>query len=224
MKALIKFVVILGAFFTCTLLVFKLFDVLSVDEIKLWLSQAQQLSVWAIGSLIIFLLVIDLFIAVPTLSLTIFSGFFLGMEYGLLFSTIGMLLAGSMGYLLSKYKGERILNFVSKDQQQIQEMTTLFKTYGPISLILCRAAPMLPEVTSCLAGITKMPYLRYLLFYVIGTLPYAIIAVYAGSVSTVDNPQPALYTFIGLFGGLSIIWLIFIQYNRKKMQDSSSLS
>lgn len=218
MKALIKFVLLLGAFFTFTLLLFKVLGILSVDDIKFWLEEALSVSPWIVGLIILLLMMVDLFIAIPTLSLTILSGFFLGLELGVLYSTLGMLAAGTMGYVISRYHGDKLLNFISKDEDQITEMKTLFSQFGPFSLMLCRAAPMLPEVTSCLAGVTRMPYLKYLLFYMIGTLPYSIIAAYSGSISSVDNPSPAIFTFIGIFGGMTLIWVGFLYINKKKLK------
>ena len=158
MKALIKFVVILGAFFTFTLLLFKILGILNIEDIKHWLEAAMKLSHWIVGSIIIGLMLIDLFIAIPTLSLTILSGFFLGVELGVLYSSIGMLGAGSIGYVISRFYGDKLLTFVSKEETQREQMVRIFTTFGSFSLMLCRAAPMLPEVTSCLAGVTKMPY------------------------------------------------------------------
>lgn len=217
MKALIKFVVLLGTFFTFTFIVFKLFRIISADDIKLWLEVAMELSPSIVGVIIVFLMLIDLFIAIPTLSLTILSGFFLGVELGAFYSCIGMLGAGSMGYVISRFHGDKLLNFVTKDDNQKEEMTRIFSNLGFFSLMLCRAAPMLPEVTSCLAGVTQMPYWQYILFYSIGTIPYAVIAAYSGSISTVNDPSPAIFTFIGIFAGLSIFSLIFIYVNKHKI-------
>lgn len=217
MKALIKFVVILGAFFTFTLLLFKILGILNIEDIKHWLEAAMKLSHWIVGSIIIGLMLIDLFIAIPTLSLTILSGFFLGVELGVLYSSIGMLGAGSMGYVISRFYGDKLLTFVSKEETQREQMVRIFTTFGPFSLMLCRAAPMLPEVTSCLAGVTKMPYWKYLCFYSLGTIPYAIIATYSGSISTVNDPKPAIFTFIAIFGGLSLVWLTFLFFNKHKI-------
>ena len=193
-----------------------------MDDIRGWLEFALQLSPWLVGLIIISLMMIDLFIAIPTLSLTILSGFFLGLELGVFYSTLGMLSAGTLGYVISRFHGEKLLNFVTKDEKQIQEMKTIFSNFGPFSLMLCRAAPMLPEVTSCLAGVTKMPYLKYLSFYLIGTLPYSIIAAYSGSISTIDNPSPAIFTFVGLFGVMTLIWAAFLYINKKKLKKDNA--
>ena len=218
-KAIMRFVGVLVLIFTLTLLLFKGLDVLSIEDIKHWLQKAQQWSPIWVGSLIIALLMVDLFIAVPTLSLTILSGFFLGLEMGILFSSVGLMLAGSLGYLISRYHGAKLLTWVCKDESEQKGMIHLFQTLGPLSLLLCRAAPMLPEITSCLAGTTRMPYWKYVLYYALGSLPYSAIAVYSGSISTVDNPSPALYTYVGMFAVLGLIGLIVLYFKRHELMS-----
>ena len=216
-KAVLRFVGMLVLVFTLTLLLFKGLDVLSVEDIKLWLQEAQKWSPIWVGSLIIALLMVDLFIAIPTLSLTILSGFFLGLEMGILFSSLGLMLAGSLGYFISRYHGEKLLDWVCKNESEQIGMIHLFQTLGPLSLLLCRAAPMLPEITSCLAGTTRMPFWKYVLYYALGSLPYSAIAVYSGSISTVDNPSPALYTYVGMFAVLGLIGLIVLFFKRHEL-------
>ena len=216
-KAILRFVGMLVLVFTLTLLLFKGLDVLSVEDIKLWLQEAQKWSPIWVGSLIIALLIVDLFIAIPTLSLTILSGFFLGLEMGILFSSLGLMLAGSLGYFISRYHGAKLLDWVCKNESEQIGMIHLFQTLGPLSLLLCRAAPMLPEITSCLAGTTRMPFWKYVLYYALGSLPYSAIAVYSGSISTVDNPSPALYTYVGMFAVLGLIGLIVLFIKRHEL-------
>ena len=216
MKTLFKFVFLLGAFFTASLLILKAADLFTIDDIKLWLTEAQEASHFVVGGVIVGLMLIDLFIAIPTLSLTILAGFFLGMELGLAYSSIGMIGAGSMGYFLSKFKGDSLLKRISKDHADIEDMKRLFNQFGPIALSLCRAAPMLPEVTSCLAGVTNMPYWKYIFYYFLGTVPFAAIAVYAGSISTVDDPEPGFIAFGAVFGFLTLVWIVFLFFKRKE--------
>tara|TARA_B100000575_G_C23114452_1_gene644094 strand:- start:44 stop:787 length:744 start_codon:yes stop_codon:yes gene_type:complete len=216
-KAFMRFVGVLVLVFTLTLLLFKGLDVFSVEDIKQWLQEAQKWSSIWVGSLIIALLIVDLFIAIPTLSLTILSGFFLGLKMGILFSYLGLMLSGSLGYLISRYHGLKLLNRVCKNESEKIGMIHLYQTLGPLTLLLCRAAPMLPEITSCLAGTTRMPYWKYVFFYTLGSLPYAAIAVYSGSISTVDNPSPAIYTYVGMFAVLGLIGLIVMYFKRHEL-------
>ena len=81
-------------------------------------------------------------------------------------------------------------------------------------IILARAAPMVPEVTSCMAGVTGMPLLRFLKFFMIGNLPYVLIASYAGSISSLNSPMPAIYTTLGLYVVLWTGWYLFQRSKR----------
>jgi len=78
MKTLLKLFLSLAAVFASTFLIAKLFGLLSVAQIENWLGQAQQLSPLYVGSIVALLLFADLFIAVPTLTITILAGYFLG--------------------------------------------------------------------------------------------------------------------------------------------------
>ena len=95
---------------------------------------------------------IDLY-CYPYLSLTILSGFFRG-KY-VLYSSIGIIGSGTMGYSTSRFHGENVKLLPIKDDKNKKRNDTYFLFIWFFSLILCRAAPMLPEVTVCLAGLLK---------------------------------------------------------------------
>ena len=103
-----------------------------------------------------------------------------------------------------------------KDPQDRLEMGETFVRNGPVMIILSRAAPMVPEVTACMAGVTAMPYFRYAAFFTLGTLPYALIASYAGSISSLTSPQPAIYATLLLYGVLWTGWLLFRRQAKKR--------
>jgi uncharacterized membrane protein YdjX (TVP38/TMEM64 family) len=69
--------------------------------------------------------------------------------------------------------------------------------------------PILPEVSACLAGMMNLPFKKFLITWFISTIPYAFIATYAGSVSSIDNPKPAIFTAIGLSALLCILWFLY---------------
>jgi len=58
------------------------------------------------------------------------------------------------------------------------------------------------------------------LFWIIGTLPYITIAAYAGSVSTLDDPRPAIFAALGLYG---VMWGGWFVYRKWWMKDSARL-
>ena len=198
MKNLIKIMLILALLFSSTFLIAKLTGLLSIEQIERWLNLAKEISPLYVGAIVTLLLFSDLFIAVPTLTVTILSGYFLGFHYGFLSALLGMVLAGGCGYFLSRIIGERIVFFLVKDKIKIDEMKDIFSEYGFSMILLSRSVPILPEVTACLSGMTGMPFKRFLLAWLINSVPYALLASYAGSISSLENPKPAIFAAIGI--------------------------
>ena len=146
---------------------------------------------------------------------------FLLLEEGVLTGTIpasaiGMVAAGVCGYMISRYYGNSILGLLLKDEQQRNEAVTTFSRHGFIMILLSRAVPILPEVTACLSGISRMKFPVFLCAWLISTLPYLLIASYAGSVSSLENPMPAIFTAIGLSLALWIAWLVFHRFQKTR--------
>lgn len=217
MKELIKVILIVMLFFTTTFIIAKTTGFLSLEQIKGWFDQAKTAPPIYIISIVISLLFLDLFIAVPTLSLIMLAGYFLGYPLGLLASITGLMIAGCSGYLLSYIFGNRILKFLVKNDEKRDDIKLTFHKHAFIMILLSRALPMLPEVTSCLSGSTRMPFLKFLLAWTISTLPYAVIASYSGSISSASNPMPAIFTAMGITTFLWIGWFFFHRTQKKAL-------
>ncbi len=217
MRTLLKVILIIGFCFAMTFILVKVTGVLTIEKIKSWLEQAKNLSPIYVGSVIVALLFADLFIAVPTLTVTMFAGFFLGFTYGIIAALSGVMLAGICGYVISYYFGERILNLIIKDQKERDEVQVTFQQHGFIMIVLSRAVPILPEVTACLAGMTRMSFSKFLFAWSLSSIPYVMIAAYAGSISSLENPKPAIFTALLILGTLWIGWYIFRRRQRKKV-------
>ncbi len=218
MKLLIKTVLILFVIFTTMLLIFKFSGILSVEDIKQIFTNLKSQPSYILGSLIVILLFIDLFIAVPTMTIILLAGYFIGFELALFYTFIGLLSASLTGYFLSKKYGEKVLDKLSSNEQQKLEMKELFNKHGVLVLVLSRAVPMLPEVSSCLAGTCKMTLKRFLLAWSIGTVPYLTVITYAGSISNFDNPMPAIIAAVAITLLFWVLWLVFIRINKIKTQ------
>lgn len=195
---------VLGLFFTGMLILFKTTGLITVEKIELWLAAAKNVNSFYVALVVVILLFADLFIAVPTLTITLLAGFFIGPIAGALSAISGMLLAGVCGYVISRIFGDKLIHFLIKDQQEREEAILTFRKHGAIVILLARAAPVLPEVSACMAGMTGMSFLKFLFFWLLSLVPYAIIASYAGSISTLENPTPAIFTAVGftIFFGL----------------------
>jgi len=209
MKSLLKLGLSLALIFLSTFIVIKTMGWITVEDVRGWLEMGQTASPHKVGFIVAGLLFADLFIAVPTLTVTLLSGHFLGFELGFAYALAGYWLAGGTGYVLSRVYGRKALMFVTKDAEKIAEMEDVFSRHGLMVLSMARAVPILAEVSACLAGATKLPVKRFALGWAINSVPYAAIAAYAGSVSSLGDPKPAIFAAIGLTGVLWTGWYIF---------------
>jgi len=214
MKSLFKLGFGLALAFLSTFIVIKATGIITIDDIKGWLEAAHSASPHMVGVIVSGLLFADLFIAVPTLTTSIFSGYFLGFELGLFYVLVGYSLAGGFGYGISRIFGRRVLRAITRDDAKIAEMDDLFNRHGLVVLSMARAVPILAEVSACLAGATKMPIKRFMLGWAINSIPYAMIATYAGSVSSLSDPKPAIYAAFGITAGLWMAWYFFRRHLR----------
>ena len=208
MKDLLKIMLILALIFASTFIVFKLSGVLTLEDIQALLFEVQQLDPALLAVVVIILLLGDLFVAIPTMTVSIMAGYFLGWPMGFVATSTGLFLAGITGYGISRLYGWRLLKHIYKDQERLDEIHQAFLIYGPIMLIICRAVPILPEVSCCMAGATRMSFYKFLGMFTLGTVPYALITTYAGSISTLNNPTPALAVAIGLSLTLWMAWYL----------------
>ncbi len=217
MKHLLKIMLVMALFFAVTFLVIKATGILSVEQIEIWLAQAKEVSPYYIGGVVVLLLLVDLFIAVPTMTTIVLAGYFLGFPNGAVASLIGLTLAGLTGYGLSRMFGDSVFAFLLKKENARQEAKSTFRQYSVIMILLSRATPILAEVTACLAGMTRMKFSKFIMAWSASTIPYAVIISYAGSISSVENPMPAIYAAIGISATLWTGWYLF---NAKRKKTS----
>jgi len=216
MKTLLKVMLGIAAAFASTFLAARALGLLTQENIRQLFEGIGTISSAGLFAIMVGLLFVDLFVAVPTLTIVLLGSYFLGFELGLLAAITGSAFAALSGYAICRRWGDPALARIVRDERQRHEMRDAFKLHGPGMIVLARAVPILPEVTACMAGITAMPLRRYTLFWTIGTLPYVTIASYAGSISTLDDPRPAIYAALGLY---AVMWAGWSIYRRRWMRE-----
>ncbi len=214
MRSLLKVMLVLACIFASTFIIGRIFGILTVENIRLFLEHVNEIEKLYVIVAVISLLFADLFVAIPTLTITLLAGYFLGFPIGAATAFVGVTCAALTGYALSWRWGEKGIRILVKDETQRAELTSAFQNNGPIMIMLSRAAPIVPEVTACMAGATRMTLSRYAIFFSLSSLPYVLIAAYAGSISSIDDPKPAIYASLFLYAVLWISWYLF----RKKIQ------
>ncbi|HET6395569.1 MAG TPA: VTT domain-containing protein [Pseudoxanthomonas sp.] len=215
LRDLLRIGLALAAVFASTFLVLRLGGWLTLDDIRAWLAQAHEAAPLYVAGVVAALLFADLFVAMPTLTLTILAGYFLGAPLGAAAASVGMMAAGLCGYALGRRHGTAILSRIYRDPERLTGIQAVFAEHGLFVLLVCRALPILPEVSCCLAGATRMPFRRFIAGFSVGTLPYAAIAAFSGSRSSVEDPLPAILAFIALPGSLWLAWHVFRVRSRR---------
>lgn len=209
MRHLIIVMLILGSIFASTFVIGRVAGILTVENVRMWLHWVYEIETGYVIAAVILLLFADLFVAVPTLTITLLAGYFLGFGLGALSAFLGATAAAFTGYAICRKWGERGISMIVRDAAQRQELQSSFQKSGPIMILLSRAVPILPEVTACMAGATKMAPVRYGFFFALGTIPYVSIAAYAGSISSIEDPRPAIYTALFLYATLWSGWYFY---------------
>ncbi len=209
MKSLLKVMIVLALLFASTFIMLNATGMITVEKIERWLEIAKNANMIYVTAIVAGLLFADLFVAVPTLTVMLLGGYFLGAVVGGIAAITGLLAAGVCGYGISWKYGDILMRFLIKEEEKREEAKDTFKNHGGIVILLSRAVPILPEVSACMAGMTRMPLLKFLILWMINTVPYAFIAAYAGSISTLENPMPAIFTMIGLTAFFWTGWYVF---------------
>lgn len=215
MKQLIMVSLVLAAVFGSTFLIVSLSGVVTLDDIETLLTQAKSINVAYVSVCVMILLLADLVMFVPTMSICLLAGFLLGFPLGFFSALMGMLMSGILGYVISRKYGRALLVKIYKDPEKLAEMENIFNEKGAVVILLSRAAPMLPEISCCLAGANNMPFKYFISVFLMATAPYALITTIAGSYSSVENPMPAVYAAISITLILWVTWYVFLQKNRK---------
>jgi len=216
LQPLIKIMLTLGLAFATTFLLLNATGVVTVAKIEVWLTLARDADPLWVAPIIALLLFVDLIISVPTLATITLSGYFLGPIVGALAGIAGLVMAGLGGYTISRRYGDLLLRIVVKDETKRRDAIVTFQEHGAVVILLSRASPILPEVSACMAGMTGMPLGKFLALWLASSVPYAVIAAYAGSISSLDNPKPAIVAAIGLISFLWLSWLLVRRRGRRR--------
>lgn len=214
MRDLLRIALILGLAFASTFLVVRGLNLLPEAGVIRWLEGLRDIHpLWLMAG-VIALLLLDLLIAVPTMTTILLAGWLLGPLLGGLTGAVGLMLMGSLGYGLGRLMGRPILSRLLGDRDRLAEIEAAFARNDLLTLAVCQALPILPELSATLAGVAHMPLARFALGYGIGTVPFAFILASGGAASSPEDLRPAILTAIALSALLLILWRLLLRRRR----------
>ncbi|MEM9015641.1 MAG: VTT domain-containing protein [Verrucomicrobiota bacterium] len=176
-------------------------EAMTLEQTVAWLDGTGGWA-WAAG---IGLLLIDLFL--PVLGTVVMSalGLIYGWFFGGLLASFGSIAAGILAYGLSRKLGRRVAIWLA-GEKGLAEGERLFEgVSGGWLVALSRWMPVLPEVIACLAGLSKMPFRRYLAALMAGSIPMGFVFAWIGEQG---NEEPAIAFWLSA-GLPPLIWATF---------------
>lgn len=91
-----------------------------------------------------------------------------------------------ISYWLGSYGGRPLLlkygKYIFFNERKFNMAEKMFNTYGGMAVLICRCLPGVRTFISFPAGVARYPFWRFVLFTIIGTIPWTLLLVWAGTV------------------------------------------
>jgi len=136
---------------------------------------------WA-AALGVSLLLIDVFVPIPSSLVMTAQGALFGVAFGTFLSWVGSTGAGLAGFWFGR-RGSRLIERLTSEEERAAA-NRLVDRWGGFALIASRPLPILAETTAITAGTTSLSWKKAAPAIAIGSLPAALIFAIAGSRAT----------------------------------------
>jgi len=161
---------------------------------------------WAAGigggwgvALLALLLAGDILLPVPSSVVSTACGFLLGFPAGTAASTVGLTAGGVIGYALGRgLGGARLERLVTPTGAE--SVSAVFARHGAWALVLLRGVPVLAEVSVVVAGMTRLPFDRFLAATLLSNLGLSAAYAAAGAWAMDGAMDAALLPFAAAVG------------------------
>lgn len=160
---------------------------------------------WFGPILLILAMIVQMFLLViPTVLLMVVSILAYGPIWGSLIILISVYAASSVGYIIGKYFGDRVVTRLI-GEKSAKKIENFLKDYGIWAIIVTRINPFLSnDAISFVGGLLRMGYWKFIAASLSGITPLTIfIAVMGKSTDSLKT---------GLLWGSSVCLVIFILY------------
>ena len=109
----------------------------------------------------------------------IFS-FFGAFITGLLGSTFCAIVIYYMGYFGGKPFIKKYGKYFFMKEEDIEKSDSWYQKYGLIAALICRNFPIVRTLISLPIGIMRLPFIKFFLYTILGSIPWTLVFVYVG--------------------------------------------
>ena len=153
---------------------------------------------------------------------------------------VGVIIAGSIGSILAAAllywlgyccKQERLFSFIDKygkylfiKTEDVKKSLTWFEQYGHRIVFFGRMIPAVRSLISIPAGMSHMPFWKFILYSSLGTIIWttflACVGFYLGENQALMQKLLSQISYIIL--GIAAIFILWLVYHRKQRQKNNS--
>ena len=174
-------------------------------------------------------------IPIPSEVVLGFAGFLISQQIFSFWTTFAVAcVAGLVGsvisYWLGSYGGRPLLlkygKYIFFNERKFRMAEDLFNKYGGIAVIICRCLPGVRTFISFPAGVARYPFWKFAIFTVIGTIPWTLLLVWAGSLLGSHWRDLIQYNHIFLMAVIAVIavcvvaTVVFVWHRRRRRNAS----
>lgn len=151
---------------------------------RAWVERGSEHGLLLAALLVIGLLAADVFLPVPSSVLMTLAGALFGFWRGAALALAGAMVSAALGFGLCRRFGRRA--FERLIGAEVGQVEAFFERHGAWAVLLSRSVPMLTEVVSCLAGLSRMTPARFFSLTLAGTAPLCGVYAWAGARASVE--------------------------------------
>jgi membrane protein DedA with SNARE-associated domain len=139
-------------------------------------------------------------------------------------AVLAAIIGDSVGYEVGRHFGSRLLRtrIFARRQQGIERGTRMLRNYGGRAVFLGRSTAFLRAVMPGLAGLARMPYLRFLVFNAAGGICWALGFTFLGYLVGAGYQEAANvagWAGEGVLGLIVIVAVVLVIRHRRRERD-----
>lgn len=164
----------------------------------------------------------NIFPPIPSEVILTFGGFmttttslniFLVILFATFGSVVGAIILYLLGRILNKDRIEKIISgkigkVLRLKKSDIEKADHWFDTKGYYTVFFCRFIPVVRSLISIPAGMSEMPFLKFLLFTIVGSLIWNSVLIVLGAV--MGNNWHKIVEFIGIYSKFILLILLIL--------------
>jgi uncharacterized membrane protein YdjX (TVP38/TMEM64 family) len=205
---------LVGAVFGSLLAVFLVFWALgySIEELPSGVSGVIERGGLPAAAIGVFLLVVDVFLPVPSSVVMVAHGAFFGVWVGTLLSMLGQMGAALVGYGVGVAGGPTMERMVPPEDRLRGER--FIERWGALAMVVSRPIPLFAETVAILAGTARIGWARSMIAAGAGALPPALLYALTGAVARSFESAALMFGFVMLMTAL--FWLVGRRMGQKQ--------